>query len=172
MPFAEQPPALISRIIAPVGKLCAYHHYPAYLAGRWCQADCATAKTVPHHVYWLAGETLGRMRQHRFEIQTAPVAPRCLETAQRNRAGFADATVVVGQHIAALGKQVVGKAGIVSAAYRSGRVDDHQRALGVRLGVTPAEAAEAVAIGCGLAKGGGGLGEAAHGAFPVVVRQN
>lgn len=172
MPLAEQLPALVGRVVAPVGELRANHHDPTDLASRRCQAYCTTAETVPHHVHRLTWEMRCRMRQHGFKIQPAPVAPGGLETTQRRRPGFADATVVVGQHIAAVGEQVVGKAGVIAAAYRRGSVDDHQRALGVRLGVAPAEAAEAVSVGRGVAKWGSGLDEATHGAFPVVVRQN
>ncbi|MNP28791.1 hypothetical protein D3C76_1217830 [compost metagenome] len=75
MPFAQQPPALVGRIIAPVGELRAYHQHPPHLAGRRRQAHCATAETVAHDIHRLAGERLRGVRQHGFEIQLAPIAP-------------------------------------------------------------------------------------------------
>ena len=48
-----------------------------------------------------------------------------LEAAQRAAAGFADATVVVGDDVKTVGEQVGGKAGVVAAADGGGGVDDH-----------------------------------------------
>ncbi|ERO65602.1 hypothetical protein P308_01850 [Pseudomonas piscis] len=98
----------------------------------------------------LAGEFALGALQHRFEIQGAPVRPGGLEALEGCRPRFADATVVVGHDIQAVGEQVVGEAKVVAAAHRGGGADDHHRALWIRLGMAPGKAAEHDAVGRGL----------------------
>src|SRR5690606_10251973 len=62
----------------------------------------------------------------------------------------ADAAIVVGDDVPAMLVQILGKARVVAAAHRGGRIDDGQRArAGVPWGMAPLEPAERVAICCG-----------------------
>ncbi len=142
MPLAEHPPAMSGRIVAPVSELCAYRHQaPDELSGG-SQARCTAAKAVADHIDRLLGEFALSALEHRLEIQRAPIGPRGLKPLERCWPRLADAAVVIGDDIEAVGEQVVGKARVMATTDRGGGVDDNDRTSGVLSRVSPGEAAE------------------------------
>ncbi|MCY1173358.1 hypothetical protein D9M73_135140 [compost metagenome] len=142
MPLAEHAPAMGRRIVAPVGELRTDRHQtPDQVPGR-PQARCTAAKAVADHIDRLLWELTLCALEHRLEIQRSPIGPRGLKTLERCRPRLADAAVVIGDDIEAVGEQVVGEARVVATTDRGGGIDDHDRASGVPRRVSPGEAAE------------------------------
>lgn len=95
------------------------------------QPDHEAPGGVADHVDRLAGESPGNVLQHTLEIVLPPVDPVGLEPTQPTVSRFADAAVVVGHHVPSVAVEPVGKARVVPAAHRGGRVDDRDRMPGV-----------------------------------------
>ena len=110
MPLAEHAPAVGGRVVAPVGELRTDRHQAPNQMPGGPQPRCTAAKAVADHINRLLRIlTLGAL-EHRLEIQRAPIGPRGLQPFDRCRTGFADATVVIGDDIEAVGEQVIGEA--------------------------------------------------------------
>ena len=126
VPFGQHAQPAFRRVVAPVGVLRPHgEDAPQAMAGRR-QPGHETANAVRGHVHRLAGKLAPGIGQHRLEILLAPVHPGRLEAAHRRRPRFADAAIVVGQHIEAVAVQVFGEARVIAAAHRGRGVDDDQ----------------------------------------------
>ncbi len=138
------------RVVAPVSELRADRHQaPDQLPGR-SQARCAAAKAVTDHIDRLAGKLTLYALEHRLEVQGAQSDHDAFESFQRRGPRFADAAVVIGDDIEAVGKQVIGEARVVSAADRGSGVDDDHCPGGVLPRMSPGEAAEDETVGGSL----------------------
>ncbi|MNO79729.1 hypothetical protein D3C76_709080 [compost metagenome] len=102
------------------------------------------------HIDRLTGKFTLCALEHRLEVQGPPIGPGRLKCFHRCGPRFADAAVVIGDDIEAVGKQVIGEARVVSAAHRGGGVDDDDCSGRVLIRLSPGEAAKDETVGGGL----------------------
>ena len=75
MPFAEHPPAMSGRIVAPVSELRADGHQAPYDMPARPQARRTAAKAVADHINGLPRKFALCTLEHRLEIQCSPIGP-------------------------------------------------------------------------------------------------
>ena len=96
---------------------------------RWFDSARPTkpAHAVRHHVDRLARERLGGIPKHGLEIPFPPIDPARIEAVQCLWPRFADAAVVISQHIEAGSAEKFSEACVISAANRRRRIDNDDR---------------------------------------------
>lgn len=148
VPAQEHGAARGRRIVAPVGVLGPHGEDAPHAVRGLGQPDHEAPGGVADHVDRLAGESPGNVLQHTLEIVLPPVDPVGLEPTQPTVSRFADAAVVVGHHVPSVAVEPVGKARVVPAAHRGGRVDDRDRMRASWIaGAAPGESTQGIAVG-------------------------
>ncbi|CAJ9575309.1 Uncharacterised protein [Burkholderia pseudomallei] len=147
MPFGQHPQPMRARVIAPVRILRADRERAPHDRIRRREPEHHAADAVRDDVHRLARARARRVLQHRIAIETAPVEPGRMKTGERRGPRFADAAIVVDEHVAALAEQIGGEAEVIAAAHGRRAIDDRHRPARGGRAMPPREAAHGKAVG-------------------------
>ena len=124
MPFQEKSRAVRRRVVTPATELAADREQATNIRGAARQPRQGAADAVADNEDGCRGVPRPHPGQRRLEILLTPIAPAIGTAAEARRTRGADAAIIVGDDIEAVGGEKAGVMMIVTGEHAGGRIDN------------------------------------------------